>query len=51
VKFLWFIFQWRKPKEKPKRKPVSALDEIVHDYNWYRPRNLKKERKEKHESS
>lgn len=44
MRFLWFILQWRKPKEeeKPKRKPVSTLDEIVHDYQWYTPKERNK---------
>ena len=26
-------------------KPVSTLDEIVNDKRWYKPRDMKKERK------
>lgn len=43
MKFLWFIFSWGK---KQKHKPVSTLDEIIHD-DWYKAKILHDERMQK----
>jgi hypothetical protein len=50
MKNILLLFRRKKLKWQPRpelpRERVSVLDRIVHD-DWYKPRNLKQERKEK----
>jgi len=48
--FWWLIIKrWRRPKDEtppPVREPASTLDQILHDFDWYKPKDLRKERKD-----
>lgn len=51
MNILYFLIRQKtilKPLPKAPESPrVSVLDEIIRDHDWYKPRDVKKERKEK----